>query len=71
MLDKNESLVVTALPEDIAKTFQSQTWHVPRGLRLGGLEVQDIELRGYSRNNPMPEGIPRAVKSTLYNPIRN
>ena len=70
-LAKYKILGVKALPEDIAKTSQPQTWHVPRGLKLGGLEVQDIEVRGYSRNNPMPEGIPRAVKSTLYNPIRS
>ena len=70
-LAKYKILGAKALPEDIAKTSQPQTWHVPRGLKLVELEVQDIEVRGYSRNNPMPEGIPRAVKSTLYNPIRS
>ena len=32
---------------------------------------QDLEVRGYSRANPMSEGTPHAAKSTLYNPIRD
>ena len=59
-----------ALPEDIAKTSQPQTWHVPRKEQVRGTAVQDIEVHGYSKITPLSERVPRAVKSTLYNPIR-
>lgn len=69
-LAKYKILGQKALPEDIAKTSQPQTWHAPRGEKLIGKAVQDIEVRGYSRATPMPEKIPRSVRSTLYNPVR-
>ena len=43
---------------------------MPRGLKIGGIAVQDLEVRGYSRVDPLSEGTPRAIRSTLYNPIR-
>ena len=69
-LAKYKILGVKALPEDIAKTSQPQTWHAPRGEKLRGIAVQDVEVRGYSRSTPVSDGVPRSVKSTLYNPVR-
>ena len=69
-LAKYKILGVKALPEDVAKTSQPKTWHAPRGDKLRGIPVQDIEVRGFSRATPVPEGVSRSVKSTLYNPIR-
>ena len=69
-LAKYKALGLKALPEDIAKTSQPQTWHVPRGEQIRGMAVQDIEVHGYSKITPLSERVLRAVKSTLYNPIR-
>ena len=69
-LAKYKILGQKALPKDIAKTSQAQTWHAPRGEKLIGKAVQDIEVRGNSRATPMPEKIPRSVRWTLYNPVR-
>lgn len=57
-----------AIPEDIAKTSQPQTWHIPRGEKIRGKAVQTVEVRGYKRKSEDYE--PRAIKSTLYNPLR-
>jgi hypothetical protein len=62
-----------ALPEDVAKTSQPQTFHLPRGVKITGKAVQDLEVRGYSSKKQAPADpsyIPRNVGSTLYNPIR-
>ena len=59
-----------ALPGDVAKTSQPQTWHMPRGDKIRGKEVQDLEVSGYRKSDLDRESAPRTVKSTLYNPIR-
>ena len=69
-LAKYKILGEKALPEDVAKTSQPQTWHAPRGDKLRGIPFKDIEVRGFSRPTPVPEGMSWSVKSTLYNPIR-
>ena len=58
------------VPEDVAKTSQPQTWHMPRGEKIGGKDVLDVSVHGYRRNLEEREEPPRPIKSTLYNPIR-
>lgn len=67
-----KSLGLKALPEDIAKTSQPQTWHEPRGEKIHGKAVQDLEVSGYSRAGKRrdADGVPQMLRSTLYNPIR-
>ena len=38
-----------AIPVDIAKTSQPQTWHVPRGTNIHGDAVQDLIVSGHSK----------------------
>lgn len=57
-----------ALPMDVVKTSIPQTFHVPRGPKIGGKEVQDVEV--YSYNNDRNATTPNPISSTLYNPIR-
>ena len=64
-----KTLGLKALPEDIAKTSQPQTWHIPRGTKITGKAVQDLEVSGNSKEGPC-EAMPRNIKSTLYNPVR-
>ena len=64
-----KTMGLKALPEDIAKTSQPQTWHKPRGTKITGKAVQDLEVSGYSKEGPC-EAMPRNIKSTLYNPAR-
>ena len=63
-----------SLPVDVAKTSQPQTFHVPRGTKVQGKAVQDLQVWGYSRKRADQSGtledIPRNIPSTLYNPIR-
>jgi len=67
-LAKYKMLGTASIPEDVAKTSQPQTWHQPRGQKIGPQDVHDLELRGY---NATTEGqAPKCIKSTLYNPIR-
>ena len=63
-------LGLKAMPEDIAKTYQPQTWHAPRGEQIRGKEVQDLEVSGYRRSDINKESNPKTIKSTLYNPIK-
>ena len=64
-------LGLKALPEDIAKTSQPQTWHAPRGEKIHGKAVQDLEVIGYSHGNREDRcEVPQVLRSTLYNPIR-
>jgi hypothetical protein len=61
------------IPEDIAKTSLPQTWHTPRGTKIGGKQVQDVEVHSYnSYKKPIEdtEEPPKPIQSTLYNPIR-
>ena len=66
---KYKILGLKALPEDVAKTSQPQTWHTPRGEKIRGKSVQDLEVSSYKYNTER-ETVPRTVKSTLYNPVR-
>ena len=60
-----------AIPVDIAKTSQPQTWHVPRGTNIPGKAVQELIVSGHSKaKRPSLEDPPRTIKSTLYNPVR-
>ena len=60
-----------AIPEDIAKTSQPQTWHIPRGTCIPGKAVQDLVVSGHSKVKvPNLDEAPRTIKSTLYNPVR-
>ena len=54
-----------------SKTSQPQTWHAPRGEKIHGKAVQDLEVNGYSHGN-RDDGceVPQVLRSTLYNPIR-
>ena len=69
-----KALGYRALPEVVAKTSQPQTFHVPRGTKIQGKAVQDLQVRGYSRKrvdqSGTSEDIPRNIQSTLYNLIR-
>jgi hypothetical protein len=58
-----------SIPQDVAKTSKPQTWHQPRGQKIGPQDVQDVELRGYKSRNIATESS-KCIKSTLYNPIR-
>ena len=62
------------LPVDVAKRSQPQTFHVPRGTKVQGKAVQDLQVWGYSRKRADQSGtsedIPRNIQSTQYNPIR-
>ena len=63
------------IPEDVAKTSQPQSWHIPRGPQITGKPVQEVEVHGYSSTTTCTpsaanKDTQRAIKSTLYNPIR-
>ncbi|KAL4226822.1 hypothetical protein ACF0H5_014800 [Mactra antiquata] len=64
---KYKMLHSKALPADVAKTSQSQTWHEPRGEKIQGNAVLDANISGHSRTRTASS---RDVKSALYNPIR-
>ena len=44
-LAKYKVLNLKALPEDVAKTSQAQTWHTLRGEKIKSKEVQDLEVK--------------------------
>ena len=69
-LAKFKLLELKALPEDVAKTSLPQTWHVPRGNKISGAAVHDLEVCGYSKVEDSNTEQPRATRSTLYNPVR-
>ena len=69
-LAEYKKLGLKAIPEDVAKTSQPQTWHTPRGPKIQGKAVQDIQVSGYKKVVKPSEEAPRTVQSTLYNPIR-
>jgi len=58
-----------AVPEDVAKTSEPETWHQSRGEKIAGNEVQSLTLVG----NGEPKGVSErtdlgpTVTSTLYN----
>ena len=55
-----------AVPEDVAKTSQPQTWHKPRGKHIAGTEVQNLHVVGYTKTQHQDV----KLTETLYNPIR-
>ncbi|XP_048257436.1 uncharacterized protein LOC124116966 [Haliotis rufescens] len=59
---------VRSIPQDVAKTSLPQTWHIPRGDKIRGMSVQEVEVVGYKRDSDEQH---KPVKSTLYNPIRS
>jgi len=66
---------VKAVPEDVAKTSQPQGWHLPRGEKIHGAEVQSLRVVGYSPGYSSghlstTEVARKPVQSTLYNPVR-
>ena len=67
-LAKYKMLNAKALPEDIAKTSQPQTWHEPRGQRIHGKAVEDLSVSGHSAKQSSEPS--RSIKTTLYNPVR-
>ena len=58
-----------ALPEDIASTSLPQTWHLPRGQKITGTAVQDMQVSSNSKAE-VKETAPNVIKSNLYNPLR-
>ncbi|XP_033726735.1 uncharacterized protein LOC117316303 [Pecten maximus] len=58
---------VSAVPCDVAKTSLPQTWHIPRGEKIGGSVSSDVTLQGYDPKCPQRQT--RGLRSTLYNPI--
>ena len=69
-LAKFKLLDLKALPEDVAKASLPQTWHIPRGNKISGAPVHDLEVCGYSKVEQSSTDQPRAIRSTLYNPVR-
>lgn len=59
-----------AIPQDLACTSLPQTWHAPRGPKIAGSTVENIEVRGYSKTE-LGEGPLKAIQTTLYNPLRS
>lgn len=60
---------IKTIPVDVAKTSLPQTWHAPRGTTIRGTEIDQVEVHGYNRKDPTKET--KAIKSKLYNPIRD
>ena len=59
-----------ALPMDMVKTSMPQSFHVPRGPKIGGKQVQDVEVYSYNKDKNATNA-PNPISSTLYNPIRS
>jgi hypothetical protein len=57
-----------ALPMDVAKTSQPQTWHVPRGNTIPGKPVHQLEVKSYNKHPSSDQQ--KCIKSTLSNPLR-
>lgn len=58
---------VKVIPTDIAKTSQPQNWHKPRGAKIQGKPVQELEIK--SKGSKESEN-QKTIKSTLFNPVR-
>ncbi|CAC5395493.1 unnamed protein product [Mytilus coruscus] len=57
-----------SIPSDILKTSLPQTWHIPRGEKLKGSQVDDVVVCGYNSKSPYRQ--PCGLRSTLYNPSK-
>ena len=66
---KFKHLKQRVIPQDAASTSLPQTWHTPRGQKIGGTAVDNLEVRGYTRAE-LQDVPARSVQSTLYNPLR-
>jgi putative phage-type endonuclease len=67
---KLKHLKQRVIPADAASTSLPQTWHAPRGQKIGGTIVDNLEVRGYSKAEL--RDIPgRSIQSTLYDPLRS
>ena len=64
------------LPDDVACTSKAQSWHKPRGEKIKGQEVQSLEVVKFAKKKKpdidatYDEQEFKAVKSTLYDPLR-
>ena len=56
------------IPTDVAKTSLPQTWHVPRGEKVAGSTVDDVQVLRFDTKRPT-NAQPRGIRTTLYNPI--
>lgn len=66
-------LETRALPEDVAKTSQPQTWHEPRGERIHGKKVKNLRVCAHSKPTAsafVSGSAPQDVRSTLFNHVR-
>ncbi|XP_060603848.1 uncharacterized protein LOC132756730 [Ruditapes philippinarum] len=67
---KFKHLKQRVIPADAASTSLPQTWHAPRGQKIDGTTVDNLEVRGYSKAEL--RDIPgRSIQSTLYDPLRS
>ncbi|CAC5419265.1 unnamed protein product [Mytilus coruscus] len=57
-----------SIPSDILKTSSPQTWHIPRGEKLKGSQVNDVVVCDYNSKSPYRQ--PCGLRSTLYNPSK-
>lgn len=66
-----QMLGMDMIPTDVACTSQPRTWHAPRGPKIAGKDIQEVTVHSYSKKNEQEsETIPRAISSTLYNPLQ-
>lgn len=63
-------LGMEAVPTDKACTSQPMTWHIPRGPKIGGAEVQHLSVHSYNKGT-ITSTTPKPIDSTLYNPLRS
>ena len=65
-----KKLGMKVIPTDPVKTSLPQTWHKPRGDKMRPVEVQNVIAQGYNKRRDPMEAPKRALRSTLYNPLR-
>ena len=66
-----KKLGAKVIPDDPVKTSLPQTWHQPRGEKVGGKEVQKVVGHGYNKRRGPMKVPKRSLHSTLYNPLRS
>ncbi|XP_063426804.1 uncharacterized protein LOC134710375 [Mytilus trossulus] len=64
-----KSCNMKTIPCDILKTSLPQTWHMPRGEKIGGNKADELVVFGYNTQSPQQQ--PRGLRSTMYNPINS
>jgi hypothetical protein len=65
-----QKLDLKAIPLDVVCTSKPKTWHMPRGVKIGGMEAQNVQVHSYSKDKRDPANPPKPISSTLYNPVR-